>query len=381
MHAHREPKSSVRLLAQHFLGVAVHEPHRVPRLVLARLRDRWRTRSDLWTAGAVLSRLGREDRAHAGWRIQTIEHPHWMSTGVTVLMVGPVLGPPERAIKLPHTTEGTASLERQQEVQATLHRDERLATWNMLIPRPVGVGRIRGRAYFLESVVPGRVALSSSTDRGEYASMQYAAVSTISHLHRRTAERVRVDARILDRWVDRPLCTLAPVQFPPGTEGAMAAAIDLLRNRLHSALEGQTLQVSWIHGDYWLGNVLVGDDRVTPTGIIDWDRAGPGELPWHDLFHMLLFTRRYLGTGGVSDMVALLSGEDLWNRDEHEIFATARAILPDDGIDESVMLLLYWLRHTAATLTLYPNYARDPAYVSANVSPILSGISQGVTNS
>jgi aminoglycoside phosphotransferase len=346
----------------------------VPRLVLAGLRERWRIRTDIRTANALLSQLGREDKAQAGWRIQTIEHPYWVPTGVTVLMVGPALGPPERAIKLPHTNEGRASLERQQEVQAALHRDERLATWNMLVPRPIGLGCVKGRAYFLESVVPGRVALSSSTDRGEFPSMQAAAVSTISHLHRRTAERVRVDASILDRWVDRRLRVLAPVQFPPGKEGAMAEALDSLRNRLHSALEGQTLQVSWIHGDYWLGNVLVGDDRVTPTGIIDWDRAGPGELPWHDLFHMLLFTRKYLGGGGVSEIVALLSGEDLWNPDERAIFATARAMLPDDGIDQSIMLLLYWLRHTAATLTLYPNYAWDPAYVSANVSPILSGI-------
>ena len=219
--------------------------------------------------------------------------------------------------------------------------------------------------------------MSSLTDSGDLARVQSAAASTISDLHRRTAERIRVDAPVLERWIDRPILVLARIRFLSKTENAKA--IHRLRNRLQTALQGRTLQVSWIHGDYWLGNLFLAEDQVTPTGIIDWDRAAPGELPWHDLFHLLLYTRRFVSGSGVSEILALLTGTHLWNRDEHEILAHARAMLPDDGMDENVMVLLYWLRHTAATLTLYPHYGADPEYFAANVEPIFRHLSQGWT--
>jgi aminoglycoside phosphotransferase (APT) family kinase protein len=239
----------------------------------------------------------------------------------------------------------------------------------------LGAGRVRARDYFIESFAPGEAALSAIADPAEWARLQSAAASTIGDLHRRTADAVRVDARMFDRWVDRPLDVLARIRVATETVAQNRRAIGRMRERLHVALQGESLQVCWIHGDYWLGNLMVGPDRVTPIGVIDWDRAAPGELPLHDLFHLLLYTRRYQAKTGLAEIVALLRGKHQWNRDEERMLTRARSMLPDAGIDDAVMVLLYWLRHTAATLTLYPQYAHDRGYVAANVQPILSEFS------
>lgn len=345
----------------------------MPWLVLDRLVERWRTIRDLRATAEVLSQLShqREPGSEPSWRILGVERPRWVRTGVTVVAAGPHGGLPELAIKLPHTSEGTTALRRQRDVQLALHSDPRLADWRRLVPRAMAEGRVGAQPYFVESFQHGQPALSRVTDRNAWAHIQDAAAVTINGLHRPTAEKILVGAAVLDRWVDQPLRVLARINGDPDARRANAKAMRTLCRRLHDSLSGLRLHVCWIHGDYWAGNFMLAADGVTPTGIVDWDRAAERELPWHDLFHLLLYTRRYGANRGVGDIIELLKGKQLWNQDERKILARAREGLPDDGIDEDVMVLLYWLRHTAATLTLYPHYSHDREYLSANVEPVL----------
>jgi hypothetical protein len=115
---------------------------------------------------------------------------------------------------------------------------------------------------------------------------------------------------------------------------------------------------------------------MTPTGIVDWDRAGPAELPWHDLFHLLMFARREVNGPVAPEIVALLRGQSIWREEESAILEIARRRLPDDGIADDVMALMYWLRQTAATMTLYPRSLRDRDYLSSEVEPILRAVAE-----
>jgi len=184
-----------------------------------------------------------------------------------------------------------------------------------------------------------------------------------------------VDRLMLERWVDQPVRILRGARLQVG-EDESTAALRSLRRRLIAGLEGRELQVSWIHGDYWRGNVLFGSDGVTPMGIVDWDRAAPAELPWHDLFHLLLFARREVNGPVAPQIVALSRSQSIWREDESAILGIARRRLPDDGIADDVMALLYWLRQTAATMTLYPRSLRDRDYLSSEVEPILRGVAE-----
>lgn len=356
--------------------VAARDPLGVPALVSGRVAEQWHNRLDLSTVATIVSRLPRDGFGRDGWHTDRVEPRRRERTGVTIVLVRPRDGPPQLAIKLPHTDAATASLLRQQEVQAELHRDPRLSGWNVLVPRALAEGRIRGRRYFIESVVPGRVASPISADPGAALGMQSAAAAVIGDLHRRTAARIRVDSSILDRWVDRPLRVLGGARLSLGNDSTIAEALASLRDRLNGALDGRRMQVSWIHGDLWRGNLLFAADGITLTGIVDWDRAAPAELPLHDLFHLLLYTRREAMGHYVSEIMALLSGHTIWREEEQAILLRARQALPDDAIDDGVMVLLYWLRRTAATMTLYPQFFRDRAYLSADVEPILRAVAR-----
>jgi hypothetical protein len=288
-------------------------------------------------------------------------------------MVGPPDEQPEIVLKLAHNSEGVASLRRQREVQAVLHEDPRLHDWRILIPRPIAQGEIRGGFYVVEQGMAGRSALSQLGDADHRARIQTEAAATISGLHRRTAARVVVDARMLNRWVDAPLGLIRCVGVY-SDPARYRGAIERLRRELYETVEGRTVTVGWIHGDYWLGNLLLTGDGATPVGIVDWDRAAPAELGWHDVFHLIVQTRKYLNGDRVVDMARILSGDDAWTREERSILNQARMAMPDDAIPDRTIGLLYWLRHTAGTLELYPHNARSDEYVSLNVERVLQNV-------
>ena len=280
---------------------------------------------------------------------------------------------PELAIKLPHTGEGAASLQRQQAIETELHLDARLSGWDAVVPRAMAQGRAWGRRYFVETVVPGSVAQPTAGIPDVILAMQASASGAIGELHRRTANKVLVDAHTVERWVDPPTRTVSRASLAIDHD-ERAAIFAAMRDRLATGLIGRELQVSWIHGDYWRGNVLIAADGVTPSGIVDWDRAAPGELPSHDLFHLLLSPRRELNRSIAPDIVSMLHGRSVWREEEKAILELARQRLPDDAVDDDVMALLYWLRHTAGTMNLYPRLLRDREYLSSEVEPVLRAV-------
>jgi hypothetical protein len=354
----------------------LREPRDLPRLLIDRVSRGALLQQDLLTASAVSSRLAQEGKAPANLRVAAVHRPRWTRSGVISVIVGQAGSALELAIKIPHTSQGAASLERQQAVEEQIHEDGRLIEWSVLVPRPVGAGRMWGRRYFVETIVPGDPALSAIADPARRVRIESAAASTIAQLHLRTAESVEVDGSTFHQWVDQPLARLTGIRLPPRSDLDIGPAITAIRKRLHGALSGRRLQVCWIHGDYWPGNLLLAPDGMTPSGIVDWDRAAQKELPWHDLFHLLLYTRRYVGLDDASDVIALMRGEPFWDAGEQAILRQARGTIPDAAISDDVMVLLYWLRLTAATLTLYPQFSRDRAYLSSYVEPVLREVTR-----
>jgi phosphotransferase family enzyme len=63
-----------------------------------------------------------------------------------------------------------------------------------------------------------------------------------------------------------------------------AAAVRSLAERLEASLSD--VPRGFAHGDFFHGNILVRDGRL--SGVVDWDAAGPGRLPLLDLLHLAL---------------------------------------------------------------------------------------------
>jgi hypothetical protein len=342
------------------------------RVTLHRLAMLRRLRADRGAARQVLEQLIASGDAKPTWRVMRVVSPRWSPRGVGVAFAGPRDGAAAVVIKLPQTPEGRASLRRQQIVLEQLGSDSRLAGW---IPRPpaaLGIRRVGNAECALEGALPGISAIDWGRNPDKQQEVLGRAATAIGALHHLSAAERLIDDAMVARWVDDPIETLRGAVGGTADRGAEAALVRL-RARLFTSLHGQAAHVSWIHGDYWLGNVLIGADGAV-SGIIDWDRAARDELPAHDALHLLLYSTRHLASANALDVVQLATGGRAWAATEVQVLASARGHLPDDQIPWPDLVLLYWLRFSSRTIGLYPFLARDRAFVEREIRPMLAAV-------
>ncbi|MCW3034729.1 MAG: hypothetical protein JWM17_41, partial [Actinobacteria bacterium] len=134
-----------------------------------------------------------------------------------------------------------------------------------------------------------------------------------------------------------------------------AAALERLEQLLRRAWEGRSVDVAWVHGDYWPANVIF-DPALAVAGIIDWEWAAARELPAHDLLYLVIHMRM------------LAEGKELG--------PVVRSFLTGEAgvaVDRETLLLV-WLRHVAYNLTQSPGDARNWIWTSRNVDTVLRSV-------
>ncbi len=295
------------------------------------------------------------------------------STGLAVVRIASSGDWPGAVIKIAMTPAAGLALERENEALSALRREDRLGSWLELIPRAIAQGRVDGRPYRVDRALPGRPALdqlSSATVRRRMLNM---AAGAIDALHRRTATILRRD--VAEAWVDAHIRELTR----PMRRRLLTSHLELLRDELHDALAGQAFSAGWIHGDYWLGNVLWGEAgpaAAAPAGIIDWEASGANELPMHDFFHLVLYTRRLLTGRELGHIVRDLLKGDEWSGDELRFLDRFGGWHRCGSLSERHLLLLYWLRHVAvhARQQTPPTGLRYRAWEQRNVLPVLASL-------
>jgi aminoglycoside phosphotransferase (APT) family kinase protein len=361
-----EPASRTELIARTLFDSVVEPRLRVQ---ASRVWRRWRNRSALARTerliAVILPTLPAQPGAPApvSWKVQ---HLDWTEGDVVVALVGPPGGAGVIVLKLPHTAVGVTGLRRQFGVLSQLHANEALGEWRTLLPRPILEAELAGQPYFAESAVPGRDMGGCLSQPSVRRAAYDTAMSAIRVLHRLTASSIVVDEAVLRRWVDEPVQTLRGLV-------RSQEAVNRLVDQLHADLAGQTVQVGWIHGDFWPRNLLVDESRTALTGIVDWDLAEPGELPMHDVLNLLLATPQIVQGRGLGDMVrAYLNGAP-WLTDRQAVLDEARCSMPAT-ISERTMLLLYWLRFIVTYLRNCPDRARDERWMHANVERVLATV-------
>jgi hypothetical protein len=301
----------------------------------------------------------------------------WTITDVAVIAVGPAGGQPVTFVKIPETVDGLLNLRHQARLLAALHSDRRLGELRALIPRPIAEGEIRGRGWVAECALPGSELQSFRRDSPEYARGLQDAMSFMRRLHSSTATRLNVDEGVFERWIGGPLALLHRLTSTLPKPRQYDAVIDRIRIDLREALFGRTVRVSWIHGDFWPSNVLIAADG-TLTGVVDWERAAPDELPIHDLLHLVLhgarFEEAYRDLGAT--VRAILAGEQLLP-DEWQVLRTFDLPVGATSASLRLMVLLYWLRYVATYLDKVPAQARNQWWVRKNVGEVLKAATAG----
>jgi aminoglycoside phosphotransferase (APT) family kinase protein len=131
------------------------------------------------------------------------------------------------------------------------------------------------------------------------------------------------------------------------------------------------------HGDFWSGNLLVANDRL--SGVVDWAAAGPGRLPLLDLFHLHVSARRRRAGSSLGGALLAYSAERTAD-EESDLCAYGEAI--ELQVESRLMhglLAAYWLEAVAREI-IDPDRPRDPAYYARwrreNVDDVLDTLTR-----
>jgi aminoglycoside phosphotransferase (APT) family kinase protein len=293
------------------------------------------------------------------------------STGMAIVAMGETGGPPRFVIKMPMTHQAEEGLGRETRVLANLHADERLGDWRQLIPRPITEGTAGRWVYRVDAALAGVPAADGVAREGGRGRLQEAAAETIHFLHRATTRTVHGDRALAERWVDARLHDLWPRSVRRGSLGSRCTR---LREELHGAVLGRALRTSWVHGDFWLGNLLLSQQDGSIRGIVDWDAASPDELALHDVMHLLLYTRR-MATGQELGLIVRNQLRDgAWPDHERALLERYGAQCHQGALSDRHALLLYWLRQVAAHARQQPRRggARYRLWERRNVHRVLA---------
>jgi aminoglycoside phosphotransferase (APT) family kinase protein len=297
----------------------------------------------------------------ADWVLQAA---HLSGTHVAVLMVGAPGQPAAAVVKMPATPDGVASQRREAEALAALRAEPSLGELAGLIPARLAEGELGGVAYTVERAIPGvegRVLLGDPATRDGVVA---AAAGAIGRLHRATSAPTVVGEDLLDRWIGSRVRLLVPAT-------RNAPALERLEQLLRRAWEGRSVEVGWVHGDYWPANVIFdGQAGDAVAGIIDWEWAAPRELPAHDLLYLVIHMRMLAEGRELGSVV-----QSLLTPGSGRLSGAERELLEPAGVAaDRETVLAVWLRHVAYNLTQSPGDAHNWIWSSRNVDTVLRAL-------
>ena len=319
------------------------------------------------TALAVLRAAGVVESP--GWIVGRVR---WSDTNVAVAPIGPPGEPPRLVVKWPPSGDALASLRKQNDNLVRLHADERLSGWSSLVPVFLFEGEADGFSFFVESAVPGINADRLRGDEAMHHRSLEAAAEAIAGLHARTGVRRPVGDAMLAAWIDRPVRTLSNLIAPRGEGRAAVRALEVLGQELRAAFAGRHLSIGWIHGDYWLGNVLASADGSQVTGIVDWDLASPDQPQLLDPVHLILMARRSFSGNEFGDVVRGFLRDDSLDPAERSALAASGAVELTDSAEIRRAVQFAWLRHVGIFAAGIDG--SNPRWVRRNIEAVLSAL-------
>jgi aminoglycoside phosphotransferase len=324
-------------------------------------------------AGRLFAQLDRTGQGGLARATPQITAALITRSDVAVLLVNDLAaGPANQVLKLPLTAAACHSTTLHRQVLAELHAQPALRDFCTLVPQPLAWGVFEDQEYYLETALDGLAASDLVRQDRTPAALKREAVWAIRKLHLSTAQRRSVDALAFAKLAGDDLALL----YRLGQHWPEPA---LLRDKLQSVeallrrrLIGSELPFGWVHGDFWPGNLLVRPAGEL-SGIIDWDRALPGQLPLLDILHLFAYMRKMHRHIELGEAIVEYLLPAAFDAEERALMAESLAVygLPADPEFLQAATWLYWLRFASANLVRYPKFQNDTFWLSRNVYTVL----------
>lgn len=206
-------------------------------------------------------------------------------------------GAPTAVAKVARTPASEPTLESEHEMLSHLWA---LAppTVRTKVAEPLLLERVDGRLVLVMTSLGGRPMTAGYytpghvTDRGVVAKDFAIAGNWLLDFQRQTADGSGVfDEAALEEWVTS---VVAAYREEVGWDGVEARLFDQVAHRAKELL-GQRVPAVAIHGDYWMGNLLVEGNRL--AGVIDWERGRPRGPALLDVYKFPTSYALYLDRG------------------------------------------------------------------------------------
>jgi aminoglycoside phosphotransferase (APT) family kinase protein len=210
---------------------------------------------------------------------------------ITVLLVSPEDGRSVLAVKAPTTDVAARAVEREAGLLGDLSKLQ-LQELADTIPHVVDAVDFNGRPAVVTNALRGTVMMTSY----------------LRWRHTASAARVVHDFDPVARWLREFQAATAADVAPLDLDGGVRARLrvrfaddehlddDLGRlEELHERLRQQSVPRTAVHGDLWVGNILL--DRGEITGVVDWECGAVSGEPVRDLVRFVLMYSLYLDRG------------------------------------------------------------------------------------
>jgi len=207
---------------------------------------------------------------------------------VTILLVSPANGRPTLAVKAPTTRGAECAVRAETGLLTALEkvRSERLLS---TVPRVVDLVEFEGRTAVVMTALPGVPMTTAYMRPGHTARLA----------------RVAADFRAVGGWLAELQAATAGARAQLEMDAGVTAhlserfagerriADDIARLReLHDRLRANVVPRTAVHGDLWMGNVLLTGRDV--SGVVDWEAGASSGSPVRDLVRFAHMYALYL---------------------------------------------------------------------------------------
>jgi hypothetical protein len=270
------------------------------------------------------------------------------ASDLTVALIEDRGGVPLGVVKVPRSDRALADLWKGRAAIRTLSTDERLGTWRTVLPTSTLL-QSPTTTFALEELIAGQSAEHLiETTPAKTSAVVTRALDSIGHMHAWTAKSIVIDDATFATLMGSSLATLRSTHPSGDVPVSQLEAVAQLKKRLGEGCIGRSVKLSYVHGDFSPGNVMLSNGGESVCGILDWGQGRPNGLPAIDVLSLI---------GATYCRIRRL---DL-----------ARPALEAVDIDDRDLVLWYWLEHVAGNLEKSTRYKRNTMWWASNIDPVL----------